>query len=111
MKSRYSLVAPVDSRLVSHAVTLAGGGGNSVRARSACPHPSVLFGRGAAGISRVAFVPYWPGVSERAPFSSVALISAALGFVMPRRSMKNCRTSAAAPETSGVDMLVPPLNA
>jgi len=48
------------------------------------------------------------GDSERAPLSSVALISAALGFVIPRRSIRNCRVSTAAPAVSGVAMLVPP---
>lgn len=68
-----------------------------------------MLGRGGGGISRQALVPYWPGVSERAPLTSSALTSAALGCAQPATSAQNCRASAAAPALRGQAMLVPPM--
>ena len=54
-------------------------------------------------------MPYYPGVMSRAPLISNAFISAALGSAMPPVVVSHCRIKAAAPEVSGVAMLVPPM--
>jgi len=59
--------------------------GWTVSPMSGWPQPSTGLGE-TAGISRKTLVPYWPGVSERAPPAIMARISASEGLVIPARS-------------------------